>query len=173
MLEAMEGAGCYSMALGIEFGSDRIMALTRKGLVKAMIETRLDLFRGRRIKTTGFFLFGIPGETIQEMEETLKFALRLPLDRAQFNNYMPLPGSVLWDQLKDRGELDTVNWDRFFVHDVAYAGPGIAPERIKRLQRQAYLRFYLRPRILRKLLAELRSWRHLAYLLRRFMDSLS
>lgn len=172
MLDAMEQAGCYSMALGIEFGSDRILALTRKGIDTAMVRERLDLFRGRKVKTTGFFLFGIPGETIQEMQETMKFALSLPLDRAQFNNFMPLPGSVLWDQLRARGELAKVDWDHYFVHDVAYTDKGITPESIKRLQRQSYLRFYLRPRIVGELLSEIRSWRHFTFLLRRFMDAL-
>lgn len=172
MLDAMEEAGCYSMAMGIEFGTDRILALTCKGIDKAMVRAQLDLFRGRKIKTTGFFLFGIPGETLQEMRETMNFALRLPLDRAQFNNFMPLPGSVLWYQLKSRGELATANWDRYFVHDVAYSDKGIAPVRIKRLQRLSYLRFYLRPRIIWELLSEIRSWRHLTYLAKRFMDAL-
>jgi radical SAM superfamily enzyme YgiQ (UPF0313 family) len=103
MLDAMERAGCYSLALGIEFGTDRILSLTGKGIDIATIEARLELFRGRGIKTTGFFLFGIPGESLGEMEETLRFALRLPLNRAQFNNFMPLPGSTAWDDLKSRG----------------------------------------------------------------------
>lgn len=172
MLDAMERAGCYSVALGIEFGSDRILQLTCKGMDTATMEERLKLFAKRSIKTTGFFLLGIPGETIEEMASTVRFALRLPLDRAQFNNFMPLPGSRLWGELRDRGELEHIEWGRMFVHDVAYSDRSMEPERIKRMQRRAYLRFYLRPRILWGLLAEIRSWRHFMFLLRRFVDSL-
>jgi radical SAM superfamily enzyme YgiQ (UPF0313 family) len=172
-LRLMEKSGCYSMALGIEFGTLRIMELTKKQLTPDLVREKLELFRGLSIKTTGFFLFGIPGETIGEMHKTVEFALSLPIQRAQFNNFMPLPGSELWDQLSAAGKLENVDWSRFFVHDVAFADDGIDPRDIKRLQRQAYLRFYARPRIVWNLLREIRSPRHLRFLLKRFLDALS
>lgn len=173
MLETMAAAGCYSLALGIEFGTQRILDLTRKNLSLAMVREKLSLFKGLGIKTTGFFLLNIPGETLEEMRETIEFSLELPLDRAQYNNFMPLPGSNLWTQLQQEGMLNNLNWDSFFVHDVAYCQDGIKPADIKKLQRTAYLRFYLRPRIILGLIAEIRSWRQLTYLLRRFVDALT
>lgn len=173
LLDQMERAGCYSLALGIEFGSNRILAATRKGLTVELVRQRLELFKGRRIKVTGFFLFGIPGETLEEMQKTVDFALELPLDRAQFNNFMPLPGSPLWERLSQEGRLEHLEWDRFFVHDVAFCDEGIQPEQIKQLQRRAYLRFYLRPRIIFSLLGEIRSLAHLKFLMRRLIDSLT
>lgn len=172
-LRLMEKSGCYSMALGIEFGTQRIMELTKKRLTPELVREKLELFRGLSIKTTGFFLFGIPGETIGEMRKTVEFALSLPIERAQFNNFMPLPGSELWDRLSAAGKLENVDWSRFFVHDVAFSDDGIDPRDIKRLQRQAYLRFYARPRIVWNLLREIRSPRHLRFLLKRFLDALS
>lgn len=172
MLQMMQRAGCYSMALGIEFGSQRVMDMTKKRLTLEMVREKLKLFEGLNIKTTGFFLFAIPGETIREMEETVDFALELPIDRAQFNNFMPLPGSELWDRLKEEGRLGNIDWDRFFVHDVAYVDEGIDPAEIKRLQRNAYIRFYIRPRIIFRIIREIRSFRHLKFLLRRFVDAL-
>jgi len=173
LLDQMEGCGCYSLALGIEFGSNRTLILTRKGLTVELVRQRLELFKGRNIKVTGFFLFGIPGETLEEMHKTVELALELPLDRAQFNNFMHLPGSPLWESLLQEGRLDNLDWDRFFVHDVAFCDEGIRPEQIKQLQRRAYLRFYLRPRIIFSLLGEIRSFTHLKFLLRRFIDSLT
>lgn len=173
IINRMEQAGCYSLALGIEFGSDRMMSLTKKSLTIANIQRKMELFNGSRIKTTGFFLFGIPGEKYEEMEKTLEFALQLPLDRAQFNNFMPLPGSGIWDELGRTGKLGMVNWDRMFVHDVAFCDEGITPEQIKHLQRKAYLRFYLRPKILISLFREVRSFLHLKYLLKRFIDAIA
>ncbi len=172
MLELMDRAGCYSMALGIEFGSQRVMDMTKKRLTIEMVKEKLRLFEGLNIKKTGFFLFAIPGETIEEIEDTIRFALELPIDRAQFNNFMPLPGSELWNKLKKEGRLGNINWDRFFVHDVAYVDKGINPSDIKRLQRKAYIKFYLRPRIIFGLVREVRSLRHLKFLLIRFIDAL-
>jgi anaerobic magnesium-protoporphyrin IX monomethyl ester cyclase len=173
LLDQMERSGCYSLALGIEFGSNRTLAATRKGLTVELVRKKLELFRGRRIKVTGFFLLGLPGETLEEMEKTIELALELPLDRAQFNNFMPLPGSVIWEDLRLAGRLEHLDWKRFFVHDVAYCDDGIRPGQIKQLQRRAYLRFYVRPRIMMSLIREIRSLSHLKFLLRRFIDALT
>lgn len=172
MLAAMEGAGCYSLALGIEFGTQRLLDLTRKEMTLALVREKVALLKRFKMKLTGFFLFGIPGESFAEMEETLDFALALPLDRAQFNNFIPLPGSALWDELQRGGRLEQVRWQDFFVHGAAGAATVAEGRRLKRLQRRAYLKFYLRPHIIVGILWEIRSLRHLYYLLCRFRDAL-
>lgn len=172
MLILMERAGLYSIALGIEFGSQRMLDITKKRLTIEKIREKLELFKGLNIKKTGFFLFAVPGETIQEMKETIKFALSLPLDRAQFNNFMPLPGSALWEDLKKNNKLNEIEWNRFYVHDVGYVDEGYKRSDIKRLQRIALLRFYLRPKIIMNIIGEIRSIWHLKFLLKRIIDAL-
>lgn len=172
MLSAMASAGCYSLAVGIEFGSDRILRLTGKGLTVNDVVRQMRLFVGAGIRVTGFFMFGIPGETKEEMEQTVKLALTLPLDRAQFNIFMPLPGSVEWEKLQKAGRLGNVDWDRYFVHDVAFIDKNISAVELKNIQRSAVIRFYLRPRIISGLLGEIRSFRHMFYIIRRLVDTL-
>lgn len=171
LLRLMERSGCYSLAVGIEFGSQRIHDLTKKKLSLDVIRAKLALLRGTRIKITGFFLFGIPGETRAEMEETIRFARSLDIDRAQFNNFMPLPGSEIYADLKQRG-LEPRDFDHFFVHDVSFVPEGMTRGEMKNLQRRAYLAFYLRPRILWRLAREVTSARHLYRLAKRFADAL-
>jgi hypothetical protein len=106
------------------------------------------------------------------MEKTIRFALELPLNRAQFNLFMPLPGSVEFEKLNNDGRLKINNWDRFFVHDVAYADSAEIMSKLKYLQRIAILRFYLRPRIVADIIKEIRSVRHLFFLSKRLIDAL-
>jgi radical SAM superfamily enzyme YgiQ (UPF0313 family) len=173
MLTAMAKAGCYSLAVGIEFGSDRLLRMTGKGLTLEMIRERVKLFDGLGIKLTGFFMFGIPGETREEMADTVRLALELPLDRAQFNNFMPLPGSLEWEKLSKAGRLNAVDWDRFFVHDVPYTDGVVSAKELKWIQRNALIRFYFRPRIMIGVIREIRSFRHMMYLVKRFADALT
>ncbi|MBN1596468.1 B12-binding domain-containing radical SAM protein [candidate division FCPU426 bacterium] len=171
-LKLMEQSGCYSLSVGIEFGSQRIHDLTKKKLTLEVIREKLDLIRRRTaIKTTGFFLFGIPGESRSEMEATVRFAKSLDIDRAQFNNFMPLPGSEIYRELKRRGQAQ-FDYDRFFVHDVAYVPEGMTLKEMKNLQRRAYLGFYLRPVIIWNILKEIISPRHFYRLLKRFFDAM-
>ena len=107
------------------------------------------------------------------MNQSIDFALSLPLHRIQVNNFMPLPGSQIWDNLKKEGKLEKIDYNHFFVHDVAYAGDGIIKKDIKNLQRKAYFKFYLRWEIIKDVLSDIRSMKHLKYLVRRFIDAIS
>ncbi|MDP3732060.1 MAG: cobalamin-dependent protein [Candidatus Omnitrophota bacterium] len=171
-LQLMEKAGCHSISVGIEFGSQRIHDLTEKKLTLEMVREKMKLFAKTNIRVTGFFLLGIPGETLAEMNETVKLALALPLHRIQINNFIPLPGSQIWKDLKKEGNLANIDYDHFFVHDVAYVSNGIRKRDIKQLQKKAYLKFYLRWRIIKNVLSDIRSFNHLRYLIKRFMDVL-
>lgn len=172
ILKTMASTGCYSLAIGIEFGSDRLLRLTRKGITVAAITEKMREFSGIDIKVTGFFMFGIPGETREEMAQTARLSRTLPLDRAQFNIFAPLPGSAEWQKLRKRGVLDALNPDRLFVHDVSYVEGDMTRNKLKSIQRVAVLRFYLRPRIILKLLGEIRSLKHLFRLGVRLLDTL-
>ena len=171
MVSLMEKSGCYSLAVGVEFGSQRIHDLTKKRLTLTTIRDRMELFRDSNIRTTGFFLMGIPGETREEMQQTIEFAKSLPIDRAQFNNFMPLPGSELYDELMNNGDLD-LDYSHFFVHDVSYVPEGTSRAEMKWIQRRAYLEFYLRPSILFNALTDIVSLRQFYRLMRRVLDAM-
>ncbi|MCP4051004.1 MAG: B12-binding domain-containing radical SAM protein [bacterium] len=171
MLKLMEQSGCHSLSLGIEFGSQRIHDLTRKKLSIEKIKEKLELFKNTNIRTTGFFLFGVPGETKSEMLETIKFSKSIPVDRAQFNNFMPLPGSEIYQ--KEFSSKDSLsNAEHFFVHDVSYVPKGMSKREMKNIQRKAYLEFYLRPKIIFKLLKDIKTPVHFIKLIYRFFDAL-
>jgi radical SAM superfamily enzyme YgiQ (UPF0313 family) len=173
LLALMEEAGCYSLALGIEFGTQKMLDLTRKQLTLETIEEKIDLLSQTKIKTTGFFMMGVPGENIFDIKQTIKLALRLRIDRGQFNIFMPLPGSKIGDNLRSSNQLEGLDWSKLFVHSVSYTLPGISRKKLKRIQRGAYLRFYYRPGIIIQLLKEISSFKHLKYLLSRFFDALT
>ncbi len=172
MLKLMEKSGCYSLAVGVEFGSQRIHDITKKHLTLEKIKEKVALFKHVNIKTTGFFMFGIPGETKEEMIKTIKFAKSLNLDRAQFNNFMPLPGSEIYKIMRSKG-LKKIDHDHFFVHDVGYVPKGMSRKQMKNLQRRAYIEFYLRPRIILGVLGDIMSFGHLKKLVKRFLDSIA
>jgi len=171
MLNLMERSGCHSLSVGVEFGSQRIHDITKKMLTLDEIKNKLTLFKNSGIKTTGFFMFGIPGETKEEMLQTIRFAKSLDLDRAQFNNFMPLPGSEIYKQLKKEG-LENIDHEHFFVHDVGYVPNGLTRTEMKNIQRKAYLEFYFRPKIMWGLLRQITSLKQFYRLFRRFFDGL-
>ena len=164
----MERAGCYSLAIGIEFGTDKFLNKVKKSLSLKEIEQKVRMLKAvTNFRLTGFFILGHPQETAADISQTVKFSLMLPLDRANYFNFTPFPGSELYCQLKESGDLDRVDLEKMYIHSVAYHPPAISSTALARLQRNAHLRFYLRPKIIFGLLKEIRSWSQIKILLAR------
>ena len=149
LLELLKEARFYSIAVGIESGSDRILKKMRKGssIEKVRADLRMVSEVGD-IDVTGFFMLGFPGETREDIEKTIQFSRELPLHRATFHSFIPLPGTQIWEEMKVSGELDRVDWERYFFWAGAYIPQGLTRKKLKNLHRKAFLLFYLRPRII-------------------------
>jgi radical SAM superfamily enzyme YgiQ (UPF0313 family) len=168
LLGLLERAGCYSFAIGIESGSDRILEKLEKRLKIKEIEEKVILVkRVSKIKVTGFFLIGHPDETEKDIRDSIDLALRLKLDRVSFSPLMPLPGSALYEEWKKKVSIDDVNWSKFLYYQFIPMMSKIAPEKLEKLLRTANMRFYLRPRILSSILSEIRTPRQLGMVLKR------
>ncbi len=161
LLELMKRAGCSDVCYGIETGTPRIMKEIRKNTTLEEITRAIRITKKANIRVSGLFMLGFPGESEEEMMQTIRFALSVPLDRAQFAITVPYPGSPLYDQLIDSGkltvrdEMDPLfveDWYRYSAYisytkeDPIWFPDGIKPEQLKRLQKQALRRFYIRPK---------------------------
>ena len=172
MLKIMKDTGAYAFTVGIESGSQRILDSMKKGLTLELIEEKVNLINSAGLEPSGFFIIGYPDETVDDINATINFAKRLRLKRAHFSNFLPLPGTEVTRKLIERGEIRRPDWGTLFYSKVPYAPKGITKKQLKRLQRRAFLEFYLRPRILLKLLSEIKSLRHLKMILIRAVDYL-
>lgn len=160
VLGLMERSGCYSIALGIESGSQRILDSMGKKLDLACVREKVRLVRARtRIKMTGFFMLGYPEETRADIEATGRLSRELPVDRASFPIFSPLPGTEIYHRLLDAGMIrkEELRPEMFWIDGAGVPTRDTTPRQVKRLQRAMVLRFYLRPRILWRLAREIRS----------------
>ena len=169
MLDIMKRSGLYSLSVGIESGSERILKLMRKKLDLPRVPERLALIKRHGIEMAGFFIMGYHTETAEEILQTIQFALSIPLDRAQFMLFHPYPGTEAYEQVKDHLVYDA---DTTFA-EVAYVPDTLTEKELKRLQRRSFLRFYLRPRILFKLVTDILRMRGKRYIIKRMIRWLS
>ena len=163
LISAMEAAGCHDIAFGIESGVQRILDSVSKDIQLSDVEKNIRLIKKKtKIKVSGLFILGLPGETYEDSLQTIAFAKRLPLDMAQFSIFIPYPGSPLFYELSKKGEidtgirddgsLDTSVWQRyssyasFSSNDLVWVTKDLTEEKLKMLQRKAIRDFYLRPR---------------------------
>ncbi|MEW6009472.1 MAG: radical SAM protein [Candidatus Omnitrophota bacterium] len=168
LLNLMKKSGLYLISLGIESGSDRILNLMKKRLTVKEIREKVNMIHRLGIEMAGFFIIGFPGETKDDMKSTIKLSLDLGLIRANYFTYLPFPGTSSYKGLVSKGDLNNINWDKFYFMNAAYVPQGMTRQELKNLQRMAFFKFYFRPSILWKNLSEIKSFRHLFYLLKRF-----
>lgn len=172
MLAAMKRSGAYAFTVGIESGSPRILEAMNKKLTVEMIREKVRLIHEAGLEPSGFFMVGFPGETRADMRMTLDLAKSLPLKRAHFSNFLPLPGTEATRRLQESGEIREIDWAQLAYSNVPYAPRGISREELKAFQRRAFLEFHLRPRVFFKLLTEIRSMNQLRSIARRVRDYL-
>lgn len=168
MLTLMKETGLYLISLGVESGSDRVLGLMKKNITTEKIRRYVALIRKHKIDIAGFFILGFPGETAEDIKKTIDFSLELDLIRANFFTYLPFPGTESFEALKREGRLDKINLKRFFFLNATFTPEGIGKDELKAFQRKAFLKFFLRPKILFKNLAQVKSFNHFKFLFRRF-----
>jgi radical SAM superfamily enzyme YgiQ (UPF0313 family) len=157
LLQTMEKAGCEALSVGIESGNERVQKLIKKKVTVEKIRERAFAIAGcSKIRITGCFMLGFLDETEEEIEDTVRFALELPLVRANFNIVIPIPGTAIFDEALRLGKLhlDKINFDVYTSEQIAFERDYVSAKRLLALQRNAYLRFFGRPRILKTLLKE-------------------
>jgi len=170
LLLDMKGAGLYSLSMGVESGSDRILKDMRKVINKEKIREKIALIRECGLEASGFFIIGYPAETKKDIIETINFAINLDLKRVAFSLFKPFPGTEITSRLIESGEMKDMtgeDWARFVLADAVYAPPGFTRAEMKKLRRTALLRFYLRPKIIIKFVSEIKSAKHLRLVLKR------
>lgn len=169
MLHAMKSSGCYALSFGIESGNNDTLKSMRKSLTVEKIREKMEMIAKADIDLSGFFILGYPGETKKHIENTINFACSLPLKRASFANFQPLPGTEAYHYLVDNGLLKIDQWEHFnpSLQSTIWSPPGFSLKELAWYRRKALLKFYLRPRIIYNFFKNIRNIKHFFYIFKR------
>ncbi len=169
LLEEMKKGGCHRIYYGIETASEGILENTGKGIALEQTEKAICLTKQKGILTLGFFLIGAPGDTQETVLETINFALRLPLDYAQFHKVVAKPATILYEHVKKTTGRDY--WRQYILGKVGeerLPSPwtSLTEDKIESLTVKAYRKFYFRPSRLTKMILGIKSFNELARYIR-------
>jgi radical SAM superfamily enzyme YgiQ (UPF0313 family) len=108
-LELFKKAGVNWLCLGIEAGNQNVRLDIEKGRFRELnIREVVKLIKSFDINILGNYIFGLPEDNIETMEETLQLAMGLNTEHANFYPCQALPGSPLYFEAKLHG-WDTPN----------------------------------------------------------------
>lgn len=161
LAKLMRKSGCGLVSIGIESGSQYMLDKMGKKTTIAQIETTVKAFRKAGIKVYGYFVLGLPWETEETAQTTIKFARKLDLNYANFYTATVFPGSRFWDYA-----LENKLFDGDEKYKSAYYYPSVRThnldkERVFALHKEAVKKFYLRPSFILKTLFSIRSFTEL------------
>jgi radical SAM superfamily enzyme YgiQ (UPF0313 family) len=122
-----------------------VLKRIKKATTTEKIKENIALIHSHGIPVAAYFILGLPGETPEDMEKTIRFARESKVEWAQFACYLPIPGSPDGDRFLESCDLAENGWRSF--HNTACPAPpeSVTAVELKKMQRRAFLRFYLRP----------------------------
>lgn len=158
MARMMYKSGCRLVSIGVESGSQKMLDNIGKKITLDDIRNTVKILKKNKIKIYNYFVIGLPWETEETVEETIKFAIELDSNFISFYTATPLPGTkyfayAMMNKLVE-GNLDF----RSAYYEPVVRSEHLSKERIFELHKQAVKRFYLRPKFILKTLLSLRSF---------------
>jgi anaerobic magnesium-protoporphyrin IX monomethyl ester cyclase len=101
----MRRAGWDCLTVAPESGSARVLRQMKKDLLPEEVVPILEEIRAAGLRTRGFFMVGYPGETPEDVEETLALIRRGRFDFVELLFFQPLPGTRIFEELAGSGEI--------------------------------------------------------------------
>ena len=154
----MKKAGCYSINIGVESGSVQVLTNADKRTTHEKIIEGANAIKSAGINLMTYFVVGLPGETLETIEETYELAVKMDGDFATFNVVTPHPGTPLMSYLENNGYLSHRDYTRYDQNNLpAFQYPNLSDKEIFDAATRLTRQFYLRPKMIIKKLLQVRS----------------
>ncbi len=118
LLDTMKASGCQYLDMAVESGVERVLNdIVHKPVKLNHVVNMVKKAKSLGIDVNTHFIIGFPGETWEEIRETIRFAESLDADYTKFFIYQPLPNTPLYKKVMEDKNLmqgynmkTDVNW---------------------------------------------------------------
>jgi radical SAM superfamily enzyme YgiQ (UPF0313 family) len=161
-IKQFKDAGLRLFLVGYESGNEDILKRIKKGVTLDEMRRFTKACHQAGVMIHGTFILGLPVETQQTIEESIRFAQDLDVFSIQVSLAAPYPGTELYEMARQNGwfsrrdKSDIVHQDGFQTSALEY--PTLNKDQIFESVERFYHRYYLRPkpilRIIRTMLED-------------------
>ena len=153
LVEWMGKAHFTAVLLGLETPVARLLKSAGKNISVEQTMKTIELLHANDIGAWGTFTLGLPGETPEDAQATVDFIPTTNVDVAQITVATPIPGSNLYDEAKEQGNLLVTDWDQYNFTSPTMKGQ-LPKKKLDALMHRAYLNVYLSPRFLMSMFSQ-------------------
>jgi anaerobic magnesium-protoporphyrin IX monomethyl ester cyclase len=127
-------AGCTQVAFGFESASNRILDILCKSAKVEDAEKAIEICNKLNLIVQGNFMLGNPTETEEDMITTGNFIVSHNIDGGiGVAATTPLPGTKLWEMLKQKTNVSCMDWDRFNYNEIVFNMSNVSDNRYMEL----------------------------------------
>jgi radical SAM superfamily enzyme YgiQ (UPF0313 family) len=143
----MKRAGMNEIAIGVETGSQAILDNINKGIKLEDIRQAAKWCRELKIMFYALVIIGLPGETKETVEETVKFIKEIDPFYTQICFAVPFPNTEMYDIYDKKGLILTKDWSKYFPlsEEPVIRTEALSAEELVKLRKWAYRKLLLRP----------------------------
>jgi radical SAM superfamily enzyme YgiQ (UPF0313 family) len=108
----LKSINVIQIAFGFESGSERVLDfLKRSSVTVERNRSAAELTTAAGIGVGGQFMIGSPGETEDDIRQTVDFIEQTPMSHVHVSVTTPMPGTELWDICRNKGLVsDDMDW---------------------------------------------------------------
>ncbi|MFC1975143.1 B12-binding domain-containing radical SAM protein [Chloroflexota bacterium] len=159
-MEWLARAGCRRIHFGVESGSNKTLKTIKKAINKQQAVEAVKLAKKHGIQILTYFMLGLPGETLDDMRETIRFAKQLDPDYTTFSVTVPNAGTEMYQAGLDQGIIPYDYWLDYARNPTPnfivpyFWEEYLNKEDLLRIRDEATRSFYFRPRYIAKQLRQ-------------------
>jgi radical SAM superfamily enzyme YgiQ (UPF0313 family) len=177
LMDLMEQSGCLGFVVGFESLSPENILWMNKSQTNIYAEEgyekQITILQKHGFQIWAAFTLGHDFDTVESIQETVKFALRHKFAFAAYNILMPYPGTPLYDMLKEEGRLlfDGKWWisEKYHFNQAAFIPKNMTPDELTAACAAARKKFNSLPSIIFRIFhlkTNLKTLRRLFFFLR-------
>ena len=128
VLAKMKAAGCSAVSFGIESANPQILKTIKKGITLKQVEDAVKMCQRAELMPFASFILGLPGETPDTIQETMKFGNRLKQLGLSFGFHLlaPFPGTEVRDNSERYGiNILTNDWSQYHANRAIVETPAV------------------------------------------------
>lgn len=145
LLKKMKEAGCITIFIGVESADQQQLDNMCKNTTIAKIENAFKIARNLKIRTIASVALGMPGDTKEIMNKTVKFVHKLKPNYAIYSLATPYPGTRFYKEAFEKNLIKIKDWSKYTLITPILETIDCSLNDMRKIQAKAFMKFYLRP----------------------------